>query len=55
MLAAFNFGDTALEDYTLTLPRAGKLTLLFGHRLAVLRRQDRKSRSGLPARRATAR
>ena len=28
MLAAFNFGDTALEDYTLTLPRAGKLTLL---------------------------
>ena len=28
VLAAFNFGDTALEDYTLTLPRAGKLTLL---------------------------
>ena len=28
MLAAFNFGDTALEDYTLTLPRTGKLTLL---------------------------
>ena len=28
MLAAFNFGDTKLADYTLTLPRAGKLTLL---------------------------
>ena len=28
MLAAFNFGDTELEDYTLTLPRTGKLTLL---------------------------
>lgn len=28
MLAAFNFGDTELEDYTLTLPVAGKLTLL---------------------------
>ena len=28
VLAAFNFGDTALEDYTLTLPRTGKLTLL---------------------------
>ena len=28
VLAAFNFGDTALEDYTLILPRAGKLTLL---------------------------
>ena len=28
VLAAFNFGDTALEDYTLTLPHAGKLTLL---------------------------
>lgn len=28
VLAAFNFGDTELEDYTLTLPVAGKLTLL---------------------------
>ena len=28
VFAAFNFGDTTLEDYTLTLPRAGKLTLL---------------------------
>ena len=28
VLAAFNFGDTTMEDYTLTLPRAGKLTLL---------------------------
>ena len=28
VLAAFNFGDTELADYTLTLPRAGKLTKL---------------------------
>ena len=28
VLAAFNFGDTELKDYTLTLPAAGKLTLL---------------------------
>ena len=28
MLAAFNFGDTELADYTLSLPRAGKLTKL---------------------------
>ena len=28
VLAAFNFGDTELKDYTLTLPVAGKLTLL---------------------------
>lgn len=28
VLAAFNFGDTVLEDYTLTLPASGKLTLL---------------------------
>ena len=28
VLAAFNFGDTELADYALTLPRTGKLTLL---------------------------
>ena len=28
VLAAFNFGDTELADYTLTLPRAGELTKL---------------------------
>ena len=28
VLAAFNFGNTELADYTLTLPRAGKLTKL---------------------------
>ena len=28
VLASFNFGDTELADYTLTLPRAGKLTKL---------------------------
>ena len=28
VLAAFNFGDTELADYTLTLPRAGKLMKL---------------------------
>ena len=26
MLAAFNFGDTELKEYELTLPRAGRLT-----------------------------
>ena len=28
VLAAFNFGDTELADYALTLPHVGKLTLL---------------------------
>ena len=28
MLAAFNFGDSELTDYELTLPQKGKLTLL---------------------------
>ncbi len=43
MLAAFNFGDTELKDYELTLPAQGQADPAAEQRLAMLWRQDREA------------